>query len=1122
MIKKMIGRSRRHAKKMHSNVAATPPVELDCRFYADAYPDLTGKTQRQLIEHWLNHGKAERRIPSLKALAERLNRPLEAIKLDMVDRDFYLSLYPDLVKNGIKTHYQALVHYLEIGKTESRHPTYTDWLKHQKLPKSHFDQDWIRTLIQKAQAQLQDTKLADEQLTLSTFLQLLSGERILPIALSDSDQQTAQYYSELGQRHLELERVKSGLGLLKLSIHFAPMSKAHELLGNYFLDQKALKAAIEHYDQALALAPENFLALKNKLNGLTRLNQHSKALQTLRAHWINQSQHTLHQDQLDTITQAYYQATRACLDFYCDQDDKTQLVDVANQYAQTVYKTYLKTFGVDKPPALKALNTQRILIIGDYHVPQCVRYRIDQKAEQLETQNKTVNTLDWLALENPDAQTAKMLANHDVILFYRVPAVPAVLKAIAQTNATGKLAIYEIDDLLFDPVYPPPLSTYGGYVDLTVYQELTKGMSLFDAAARCCRVGLASTEPLAKHLKTRVFEHTCWVHRNGLDTLNFFQKPSVQSKSTVDIFYGSGTQAHNSDFIELALPALDQLLSEQSHVRLIIVGYLKLPDQFVQKHSAQLKQIPPVKQVQNYWQLLSQADINIAVLHPDAINDCKSELKWFEAACLGRPSVVSNTKNYLDVVKPDVDALVADSSETWYQCLKTLVDDPQKRQKIASAAQKQAQNAYSRESLGRQLTQNLHEYSQSHRPKRRKKIALVNVFFVPQSIGGATRVVEDNFDQLNLDPNYHYDLCVFTVDVQKRAPYRLSVYQHQGVNVYRTTSQHQPHQDWQAKDPKMYDLFAEFLQNEQPDLVHFHCIQRLTGSVVEATLDAKIPYVITAHDAWWISDYQFLVDEQGKVYPNGHPDLYDPLPLPSGITLDASLDRRQYLKKLLKKAQAVMTVSEAFAQIYRKNGIPRVQVTANGLSKKARWAPKQTQNTDKVICGHIGGMSEHKGYDLLKQAVLDTQPQHCELLIVDHRFESDYQHHETWGQVPVYFVGRHQQSHMPKLYQQIDVLFAPSIWPESYGLVTREAAASSCWVVASHLGGIGEDVIEGQTGHVIEPTLGALSNTLKKIDENPKKYKQRIVPQTLKTSDHQVQQIEEIYQKVLKPRTEKD
>ena len=336
--------------------------------------------------------------------------------------------------------------------------------------------------------------------------------------------------------------------------------------------------------------------------------------------------------------------------------------------------------------------------------------------------------------------------------------------------------------------------------------------------------------------------------------------------------------------------------------------------------------------------------------------------------------------------------------------------------------------------------------------------------------------------------------------------------------------------DWHAKDPAMYDIFQQFLEIEKPDLVHFHCIQRLTGSIVEATLDLKIPYIVTVHDAWWISDFQFLVDHKGKVYPDGHPDTYEKTATLPNISVSESIERKEYLKHLLNSAYFSLTVSESFAQLYIKNGITKIQANKNGISC-LEWKPKKTGQNEKVICAHIGGMAEHKGYFLLKEVVTKVQPENIEMLIVDHSKDSDYLYTEFWKPEPdkenshilvekegvkVTFIGRTKQSEIAILYSQIDVLFAVSLWPESYGLVTREANAAGCWVVASNLGGIGEDIIPNQTGYIIDPDKVSLSETIKEINSNYKKYKQNVVSKSIRSVSEQVAQlVDAFYDKAL-------
>ncbi|MEA1953751.1 MAG: glycosyltransferase family 4 protein [Campylobacterota bacterium] len=389
----------------------------------------------------------------------------------------------------------------------------------------------------------------------------------------------------------------------------------------------------------------------------------------------------------------------------------------------------------------------------------------------------------------------------------------------------------------------------------------------------------------------------------------------------------------------------------------------------------------------------------------------------------------------------------------------------------------------------------------------KKKIALVNVFFHPQSIGGATRVLEDNFNVLVDKYGEDFELVVFTSDVEMQdKPHTLDSYMYKGIRVYRSSIIFREKMDWHPKDEEMKILFEKFLNFEKPDYVHYHCVQRLSASVVEASLEKKVPYFITLHDAWWISDFQFLVDPNGKVYPNGHIDPFEDVVLPNNVTLDESIKRKIYLKKLLRGAKKIFSVSQSFKELYEKNDIQNIVVTQNGISNSVEWKEKDTSYSEKVVCGHIGGMSEHKGYDILKTAVLNTQAKNLEFLVIDHSKDDGYTSKEMWGDVPVTFKGRVKQDGVVELYRQIDVLFAPSIWPESFGLVTREAVRCGCWVATSNLGGIGEDITK-ESGFVIEPTVVELEKVLKTIDARKTRYKSIVKDSRTRLADEQVKEL---------------
>ena len=378
---------------------------------------------------------------------------------------------------------------------------------------------------------------------------------------------------------------------------------------------------------------------------------------------------------------------------------RQQLLSETGAAVEFMAESYRKAF-LSLSDALKIkINPRRVLIVGDFFLPQCIRYRIEQKLEQLSFAVYEASAVSWTLPE----KIFQELAFHDVIIFYRTPALPEIVRAIIHARALGKLTFYEIDDLLFEPIYPPPIQSYGSYVSPDSYAGLLKGMALYNNAAKLCEFGIASTQPLVERLSKYVESGMCFLHRNGSDSQNSYSNHRLPDKTNVDIFYGSGTQAHNSDFIDIALPALTVILQKHSHVRLIIVGYLELPTEFCEKFSQQLVQIPIVKSLPSYWSLLSNADINIAVLNRDDINDCKSELKWFEAACFRIPSIVSKTTNYEDVIKQDFDGIMVENTEEWIAAFDHLITDSDKRTKIGTYAFSRVRRDYAIEKLSANL-----------------------------------------------------------------------------------------------------------------------------------------------------------------------------------------------------------------------------------------------------------------------------------------------------------------------------------------------------------------------------------------------------------------------------------
>ncbi|GAB2502937.1 glycosyltransferase [Microbulbifer agarilyticus] len=1097
-------------KYSHKTSSKAAKINLDPHYYRTKYDDLREFSDEQLLQHWLNHGYSEGRYASTAHEAglidEKSDKNLTKYKIDI---DFITHVYPKKMPKTWKTDEQLkllLSKTLEDGKF---HLSFQSWAESHGLCNS------ISARIKPLLEIIKDKKNEQLNLTGQQILETLLGRNVLPIYFLDSAKENAHLYTDVAISLLSNGNRNDARNLLRVAYTFTQDIHPIQIIANTFFDERKYTQAETYYLEIINSEKHNKWDFLNLARSQFHQEKVEHGIKTLLQGIKLYPSWSIFFDELDTYAEKYWEGFLDKCNIDIDLNDRDKLYTRTEEFSRFLFNAYSESIikiGSERPVNRQQSSTKKVLIIGDYHIGQCIRYRIDQKVEQLKLAGYQVECIDWTKIK----RSGHFAAFYPNIIFYRVPAIPTVIKAMAIAQSVGSTTYYDIDDLIFDPIYPASQNSYGGYVNHSEYQGLVRGGALTYAAIKLCEYGIASTKPLVKNLESHVNKQVAFLHRNGLDHLNRYREkyPNKES-SDITLFYGSGTKAHNTDFIETALSPLTRIMSEDPCCKLLIVGELKLPQAFISKHREQVIQVNKTKTIEEYWELLKLADINLAPLLKDQINDSKSELKWFEAACFSVPSIMSSTENYIDVVKNGTDGLLATTQEDWYHHLKTLIQSPDRRKKIGANAYKRVREEYSPHAHSKKLNLILENQKiESETPKQKTKIALVNVFFSPQNIGGATRVLMDNFHYLLAEHSSEFELVVFCADAEHRDQHQTQISYVNGVKVYRVSTLWRPNMDWHSKDPEMGLIFKAFLEREEPDLIHFHCIQRLTGSIVEAALEHETPYFVTLHDAWWISDFQFLVDQNGKVYPEGHPPNDTTPSLPDGVDTAESKTRKLYLKNLLNKADQVFSVSEKFTQIYKKNGISAVQTCKNGVSDSIVWQPKDTVGTPKVVCAHIGGMSNHKGYHLFEQAIKKLQPNNIAVLAVDHSKDESYENETQWGDVPVTIRGRQKQEDIAKIYQKIDVLFAPSIWPESFGLVTREAAASGCWVVASKLGGIAEDITEGETGYSVSPDLDSVYEVIKKIDSSPESFKAIVSPKKMRTASEQAEELAMHYSKL--------
>ena len=740
-------------------------------------------------------------------------------------------------------------------------------------------------------------------------------------------------------------------------------------------------------------------------------------------------------------------------------------------------------------------TSPRILLIAEASIPQCLHYRVKQKMEQLEVNGFYAEWYDWSDI----GQLEQAIYQFDMIWFYRVPGYPAILDLMQHAKKLRKLVVYDIDDLIFDrEKIQQAFGQTTEQLNDKDLQGILVGANLYKQAIETAHYGIASTPVLQQELAELVLMKKCFLLPNGLDS--FIESCAESSKipaqdDKVRIFYGSGTKTHDEDFALVAEP-LAKLLEENTQICLVIAGQLSIPDS-LQSFSDRIQRLPSME-FSSYLHCLRHSDIAIAPLKTGVFADCKSEIKWLEAACLGVPSVLSRTARYAQTVEHERTAYLAETSDDWLHYLSELARSKDLREQVGKAAQQHVRKAYGSEAMAKTMASLCTDIQQQAMadhllqdmvPKPKRRILIVNVLYPPQAIGGATTVAVQSVQGLLQANSKEFEIEVLTTEMSDEAPYTLHQYEHEGVNVTAIRVPSHVELESRAFDEQVYQICLQWLPQNRPDLIHFHSMQRLTAAPMQAATELELPYVVTVHDAWWISAHQFLLDDQDQLV-----DFQQSNPLIASNTSDAAkmVARTRYLAEQLQGAKQLFAVSEFQAKLYKSNGFEHVTVLKNGVSFESEIVQEQQEAEvkEKLVIGYLGGISAHKGYYFLKDIVSNSSLDNLQFEVIDLFKPADFKKTSQWGGSKAVTWGKQVGADIEDFYTDIDVLIAPSIWPESFGLVTREAALRNKWVIAADAGGLAEDVIEGETGFVFPMNdQKACTLILEDLNKNWQQYK---------------------------------
>nr|WP_231888259.1 glycosyltransferase [Acetobacter malorum] len=344
-----------------------------------------------------------------------------------------------------------------------------------------------------------------------------------------------------------------------------------------------------------------------------------------------------------------------------------------------------------KPATLRSPRRKVLFVAGEPESPG-VQYRCIRNAAACV---RAGHDARWkpCADVNPDD-----LSWADIVILWRVEFSGHVDILLQLARENGADIIFDTDDITFLP-HLARFDIIDGIRSIgateqrieTVFTEMRRTMMRSDLC-------LAPTDTLAELM--RINKPLTYTVPNTFDAdslrrsrMAMRKKQWVGSDGLVRIGYATGSRTHQRDFARVA-GILAKLMLERADIRLVLFRepgnhrpvllmnefpeLAPVADQIEWRDMVPLPDLP---------EETARFDISIAPLETGSLFcNAKSELKFFEAALAGVPSIVSPTTPFRQCIVEGVSGFLADTPEEWETALRTLLENPDLRRRMANAA----------------------------------------------------------------------------------------------------------------------------------------------------------------------------------------------------------------------------------------------------------------------------------------------------------------------------------------------------------------------------------------------------------------------------------------------------
>lgn len=284
-------------------------------------------------------------------------------------------------------------------------------------------------------------------------------------------------------------------------------------------------------------------------------------------------------------------------------------------------------------------------------------------------------------------------------------------------------------------------------------------------------------------------------------------------------------------------------------------------------------------------------------------------------------------------------------------------------------------------------------------------------------------------------------------------------------------------------DRPCWTSFWRVLSRERPDVVHVQHLMGLPMGLLDTLHRRRLPIVLSLHDYWWLCpNAQLLRNDDGS-------PCSGPSPLacarcagarqggaarPAAPLLAPLMAWRSGRLRHAVEWVTAVAPSRYVLDTYARLGFTfaRALVVPHGIAARPSTPPLPADGGPLRLL-YVGGISPQKGVHVLLQALRLVPSEAVTLEVVGgaaagcEAYLAELNRAATG--LPVRFRGQLSPAGVAEAFAAAHALAMPSIWPETFGLVTAEAFAAGRPVLASRIGALPERVADGVDGLLVAP-----------------------------------------------------